>query len=259
MTLRVRAMRFLVFPLSVMLAGCHGSFEPGQAADEWTRTYPLSEGGQLQIDNTNGVVEIEGVAGATVEVRADRTARAATDSAARELLSHISIKEEVTPARISIETGRTGAFSIVSGYEVQYHVRVPMTAAVRVTTTNGRILLTGLSGETTASTTNGGVSGRALAGRFAATSTNGQLDVEMAALGPNGVELRATNGRVLLTVPVDAGADLNASVTNGDISVTGLKFEATDQSARHLSARINGGGTPITLATTNGAIRVAAP
>ena len=46
--------------------------------------------------------------------------------------------------------------------------------------------------------------------------------------------------------------------TNGEISVTGLKFETSDQSRRRLSARINGGGTPIG-ATTNGAIRIGAP
>jgi hypothetical protein len=58
---------------------------------------------------------------------------------------------------------------------------------------------------------------------------------------------------------VDAAADLDASVTNGAISIAGLKFEASDQSRRRLSGRINGGGTPITLATTNGAIRIGAP
>jgi hypothetical protein len=59
-----------------------------------------------------------------------------------------------------------------------------------------------------------------------------------------------------LTLPPDAKADLDASVTNGSISVTGLTFEASDQSRRHVSGRINGGGPPVTISTTNGAIRI---
>jgi DUF4097 and DUF4098 domain-containing protein YvlB len=80
--------------------------------------------------------------------------------------------------------------------------------------------------------------------------------VELAALGADGVDLQTTNGQISLTLPADAKADLDASVTNGAISVTGLKLEALDKSRRHLSARINGGGTPITASTTNGAIRI---
>ena len=257
MTSCVRASGMFILPLALALAACGGPFGfPGRAADEWTRSYPLADGGQLQISNTNGIVEIEGVTGSTVDVRAERVAHAATDSAARDLLSHIVIKEDVTPTRISIESEQTGSFVRSVGYEVHYHVRAPKNAVVRATTTNGRILLTALSGTTTAATTNGGVRAEALAGGITATSTNGTVDVELTSLGANQIDLRTTNGEVSLTLPADAKADLDASVTNGAISVTGLKFEASDQSRRHLSARINGGGTPVTVSTTNGAIRI---
>jgi Putative adhesin len=258
MTSCVRAGGMFILPLALALAACDGPFDfPGRAADEWTRSYSLADGGQLQISNTNGLVEVEGVTGSTVEVRAERVAHATTDSAARGLLSHIVIKEDVTPTRISIESERTGSSFLMSlGYEVHYHVRAPKNAVVRATTTNGRILLTALSGATTAATTNGGVRAEALTGGIRATSTNGTVDVELTALDANQIDLRTTNGEVSLTLPVDAKADLDASVTNGAISVTGLKFEVSGQSRRHLSARINGGGTPVTVSTTNGAIRI---
>jgi DUF4097 and DUF4098 domain-containing protein YvlB len=257
MTSPVRAIGVLILPLALALAACDGTFElAGRATDEWTRSYPIGEGGQLQISNTNGLVEIEGVPGSTVEVRAERVAHAATDSAARELLSHIVIKEDVTPTRVSIESERITSLFMGVGYEVHYHVRAPRNTVVRATTTNGRIVLTSLSGKTTATTTNGGVSADALTGGITATSTNGRVAVELAALGADEVALRTTNGQVSLTLPVDARADLDASVTNGAISVTGLKFDASDESRRHVSGRINGGGTPITVSTTNGAIRI---
>jgi len=244
-------------PVALTLAACDGAFElAGRATDEWTRSYPLSNGGQLQISNTNGIVEIEGVTGSTVDVRAERVTHATTDAAARDLLSQLTIKEDVTPTRIALESERTGGFLSGVGYEVHYHVRVPKNSVVRATTTNGRILLHALSGTTAAATTNGGISGDALAGGITAQSTNGRVDLELTELGAGEVDLRTTNGQVSLTLPADARADLDASVTNGVIGVTGFRFEASDQSRRHLSGRINGGGTPITVSTTNGAIRI---
>ena len=63
----------------------------GRATDEWTHTYPLKSGGELRINNTNGLIEIEGVEGPTLEVRAERIARGVSDEAARELLPRIVI------------------------------------------------------------------------------------------------------------------------------------------------------------------------
>ncbi len=259
MTSRVRAIGVFVLPLALALTACDGVFDlSGRAADEWTRSYPLADGGQLQIGNTNGIVEIEGVTGSMVDVRAERVAHATTDSVARDLLSHAVIKEDVTPTRISIESERTSGFLMGVGYEVHYHVRVPRNTVVRATTTNGRILLTALSGKTTAVTTNGEIHAEALGGGVTATTTNGSIDVGLTSLGAGEVDIRTTNGAVSLTLPVDAKANVDASVTNGAISVTGLKFEASDESRRHLSGRINGGGTPVTISTTNGAIQIGA-
>jgi hypothetical protein len=256
MSSRVRAFGVFVLPLALALAACDGPFGlSGRAVDEWTRSYSLADGGQLQISNTNGIVEIEGVAGSTVDVRAERVARARTDSAARELLSRMAITEDVTPTRISLDSGRTGGFSS-GGYEVHYHVRTPKNTVVRATTTNGMILLTALSGHTTAATTNGEVRAEALAGGIRAKTTNGRVDVGLTALGAGDVDLQTTNGAIVLTLPLESKADLDASVTNGAISVTGLTVDASEQSRRHLSARINGGGTPIRVSTTNGAIRI---
>jgi hypothetical protein len=254
---RVRAITALVLPLAVVFSACDGSFElAGRAVDEWTRSYPLADGGQLQIANTNGTVEIEGVSGSTVDVRAERVAHAATDAAARDLLSRSGIKEDVTASRISLESERTSGFLTNVGYEVHYHVRAPKNAVVRASTTNGLILLTALSGQSTASTTNGSIRAEALAGGITAQSTNGRIEVELTALGADAVGLRTTNGHIYLRLPADAKASLDASVTNGSIGVTGLKVEASDQSRRRLSANINGGGTPVTLSTTNGEIRL---
>ena len=52
----------------------------------------------------------------TVEVRAERSARAVTDEAARELVSKIAINEEVTPDRVAIRTEGVSGLLIDSAF-----------------------------------------------------------------------------------------------------------------------------------------------
>src|SRR5215831_15104496 len=87
----------LVLPMALLLAGCDLGNLSARATEEWTHTYPLTAGGELRIVNTNGRIEIEGVDGATLEIRAERIAKGATESAARELLPRIVIKEDAKP------------------------------------------------------------------------------------------------------------------------------------------------------------------
>src|SRR5213595_407746 len=108
MTSRVHWIVILLVPLAALGAACDlaAGALTGRASDEWTKTYPLTAGGELHVSNTNGLVEIEGVEGSTVDVRVERIARAANDSAARSLLQRVVIKEQATSDRVSVETER---------------------------------------------------------------------------------------------------------------------------------------------------------
>src|SRR3954464_4087755 len=161
-----RRVAVVVLPLALVLGGCDVSLGnlSARATDEWTHTYQLTAGGEVRIVNTNGRIEVEGVDGATVEVRAERIARGATDAAARELLPRIIIKEDATPDRVSVRTERMGGIMIGASFEVRYHVRAPKNAVVTVSNTNGQVTLTGLNGKVTAHTTNGQVRGDTLTG-----------------------------------------------------------------------------------------------
>ena len=256
-----RTAGLLILPLVLVLAGCDASLAhlTARVTDEWTRTYPLSAGGEVRIVNTNGKIEVEGVEGSNVEVRAERIARGASEAAARELLPRIVIKEDIRSDRVSIETERMGGIMIGVGFEVRYHVKAPKNALVNVTNTNGQVMLTALGGNVTAHTTNGGVNGKGLSGGLDARSTNGGVTIDLASLGKETVALHTTNGGVTLTLPETAKADISASCTNGGINVSSLdNLEVTETSRRKLEGRLNGGGTAIDLRTTNGGIRVRA-
>ena len=249
----------LLLALTVVFAGCdmHLANLTGRATDEWTHTYTLTPGGEVRIGNTNGRVDVEGVDGSTVEIRAERIAKAATDVGARELLPRLVIKEDSKPDRVSVETERMSGIMIGAAFEVRYHVRAPKKAVINVSSANGVVALIGLAGRVVAHTTNGGVSGKELSGGVDARSTNGMVNIDLASVGSEKISLSTTNGGVSLALPDGARADVSASCTNGSINVSGLqKFELSEQSRRHVEGRLNGGGTPIELHTTNGGIRV---
>lgn len=244
--------------LALALAGCDMSLGTlaGRATDEWTRTYALTPGGEVRIANTNGRIEVEATDGSSVEVRAERIARAATDEGARELLPRIGIKEEIAPDRISLQTERINGIMIGASYEVRYHVRAPKTAAIDVTNTNGAVVVDGVAGKVTARTTNGSVTTKNLSGAVEARTTNGSVNVDLASIKSAPIALRTTNGSVTLHMPEDARADVRASWTNGGINVADVKIDVSERSRRRFEGRVNGGGAPVELQTTNGGIRI---
>lgn len=251
----------IAIPLAFALAACDMSLGnlSERATDEWTHTYPLSAGGEVHIANTNGRVEIEGVDGSTVEVRAERIAKGSTEAAAKELLPRIVIKEDATPDRVSVETEKMSGIMIGASTEVRFHVKAPRNAVFTITNTNGLITLKDITGRVSAHTTNGGVRGNALSGGVDARTTNGSVTIDLASVGADKIYLGAVNGGVTLGVPETAKADVLATCTNGGVNVSGVKLEISEQSRRRVEGKMNGGGTSIELSTVNGGVRLRTP
>lgn len=251
----------VVLALLLTAGGCVVERPPnrleGTAQDEWTRTYTLPEGAELQITNPGGAVEIQGVDGNAVDVRVERIVHAANNEAAAEIVPRISIKEEVVPDRISIRTEGLGGIIIGVRFETTYRVRAPKTARLRVRGSDS-VSVKGFSGRVVVTGVNAMVTGEDLRGGVEARSVNGDVSITMASLGGDLVDIRATNGNLQLTIPRNANANLNALANRGRVDVTDLKYEPIggDQSQRRVRGRINAGGSPIELNATNGNIVV---
>ncbi len=249
---------------ALVAAGCdvlvqtldHGHMGGAQATRTWTKTYPVSASGvEVVVANVNGRIEVQGSEGRTVEVKAELTARAGSEQAAKELLAQVEIKDEASPTRVRIETRNKKTF-LRQGVQVVYSIRVPKTAKVNVETANGAISVSGIEGGTRAMSSNGSVEGRQLAGAVRASTTNGSIKVELTEVGTEGTELETTNGSIEVRLFDTVRANLLARCMNGGISVDGLSFERTGESNRRkLDGRVNGGGPTLRAETVNGGIR----
>jgi len=229
----------------------------GKAREDWSRTYTLAKGGNLEIVNVNGAIVVNAGTGPQVEVKATRQARAASDEEAQALLKETAITEEVSPDRVSIRTSNgSGPLRGRRSINVEYQVRVPVGMRVNVKTENGGIGLHDVDGNLTASTTNGGIRGTNIAGAVSAHIVNGGIVMEIARVaGP--VQLDAVNGGIRLDVPGSVNANLEAQAVNGGVSTEdGFPITASERSRTRISGRMNAGGTAISLSTVNGGVRI---
>jgi len=99
--------------------------------DQWERSYALEAGGEFELRNTNGTIEVGPSADGKVHVRAERIAKAGSEAAAKELLAKIEIREEVSAGSVRLDT-KSPSSGFMSGHvNVNYQVQVP--PQVRVT------------------------------------------------------------------------------------------------------------------------------
>lgn len=240
----------------------HGGFDfgiaSGKAQDEWTRTYTVAPGGRLELINVNGRITAEASDGAEIELRAERSAKAVSDEAAKELLGRIEMREEAGAERVRVEV-RPPRMSGPAGHEFKWTVRVPRGVSVDLRTVNGGVRLTGLDAEVRARSTNGGVTGVGLmATAVDASVTNGGVEIELARAVTSGAfELEAVNGGVAINLAEGSKADITGRCVNGGISTSGLTLETVgEQTRRRLDAQLNGGGARVSLQTVNGGVRI---
>ncbi len=254
----------LALPILVASAACDiamADFREQESVD-WRKTYELRPGGRVEIGNVNGKIEVTTGEGNTVEVVARKTSKAQSKEAAKETLGRIEIRESATEGNVKIEThvARSGGGLFNhSNWQVHYTVRVPANAELKLSTVNGGVVVTGVTGPINAEATNGGIKAHDVSGTIEASTTNGGVEVDLASVPEGGVKLECTNGGISLRLPSDAKASISARITNGGIDTEGLNLQTRGESTRRrLDGDLNGGGPRVTLEGTNGGISIRA-
>lgn len=256
--------RTWVILLALLAGGCNVqvggdglSIGVGSSArDEWTRTYTLPAGGELDIVNVNGRITATPAEGRQVEVRVEREARGGSEEEAQALMKSVEMREEVTANRVRIEARADVSGFGRRGFSATYTLRIPAGLVVSVKTENGGIRFDNVSGRITATTTNGGIDGHGIVGSINAEVVNGGVDISMAEVTGD-INLTAVNGAIQIQIPADTGASLEATCVNGAINVDdAFSLQASESSRRRVSGTINGGGSRIVTSTVNGGVRI---
>jgi DUF4097 and DUF4098 domain-containing protein YvlB len=227
---------------------------PGFAiTKEFNQSYPLEPGGSFELQNVNGTVTVQGWDRGTVEIHAVKTAKRAESD-----LDLVSIDVDARPSAVSVAT----RYPQNEGVEVtvEYIVKIPHCAHVEhLGTVNGTLRVSGVEALEDLRTVNGNIEVYDGGATVHAHTTNGNVHLEIQHIqDKNGAVAETTNGSVLLAVPADTQADLEALCLNGNFySELPLALQ-TAVRPRETRGKLGHGGVPIHLRTVNGAIRVVA-
>src|SRR6266700_2752452 len=190
---------------------------------DFNQSYPLQPGGTFELQNVNGTVEVN----------------------AR--LDAISVATRY-PQNEGVEVA------------VEYIVHVPHFAHLEhLATVNGTLRVAGVDTVEDLHTVNGNIEVFEAGGSVHAHTTNGNVHLELTRLrekDKNGATAETTNGSLVLAVPSDMQADVEARCLNGNFfSELPVTMEST-QRPREMRGKLGRGGAPIHLRTVNGGIRL---
>jgi hypothetical protein len=228
------------------------SAAPGFAKNkDFHQSYPLEPGGTFELQNVNGPVEVEGWDRNVIEIHAVKIAKENESD-----LDRVSIEVDAKPNDVSVVT----RYPQNEGVEVavEYTIRVPHGARVEhIGTVNGTVKIAGVESVEELRTVNGNIEVYEGGGSVHAHTTNGNVHVELSRFpDEKGMAAETTNGSVLLAVPQDTQADLEARSLNGNFYSELPFLQETASRPREMRGKFGKGGAPIRLNTVNGGIRI---
>jgi len=246
-----------LFLATALIAGTH--------REKFQETYSFEKGSELIVDNTNGSVYVESWDRNEVRIEAEKVVKARSRRQAEEIMERVKIEIEQGRDYLKIRTKypkrRGGFWNSLFGnrasIKVKYRIFVPKEAKIDISTVNGKVGVTDVTGSIRVKTTNGGIEVHGAKGSIKAKTTNGGINVELVEFEED-VEMsfRTTNGSIKVYFPENLRADVEARTTNGSVR-TDFPIEVRGKfSKRRLKGKINGGGGRIVLHTTNGGIRI---
>ena len=263
----IRIIVFVAAALSLMSVTAFGQKDKSQRSlecrDNWhsdtllghceMREQTLPAGGTLSIDaSKNGGVSIKGWDRAEVLVRARVQGAATTQSEAMDLVKQVRI--ETAGGKI-YATGPSNRENY--HWSVSYEIFTPRRSDLSVETYNGGISISDVSGRIDFKGLNGGVVLRRVGGTVRGGTTNGGLVVELDGANWEGetLDVRTTNGGIVMSVPENYSAHLETGTVNGHLSID---FPVTVQGriSRELAVNLGSGGATVRAMTTNGGVKI---
>ena len=258
-----------LLPILLLAAACLYTYKL-----EVPETHPYAAAGITRLDakTQNGAISVTASQDTIITIDVVKHAYGRDKAGAEEAVENVVYGDTVVGDELRVKA------EMPSGsrpYGASFTITTPDSTDLSLATTNGDVSVTNTVGDVTASTTNGSVELDSTAGLASVSTTNGSLNVKVhsgAFYGAttNGaidcdlaglrvteeVGLATTNGKVTLWLPDDVSAVIEATNTNGFITIYDFTVTYETQTEHHLRARIGSGASSITITTTNGDVVV---
>jgi len=249
------------------------------------KIFDISPNGKVVVENVNGKIKVESWDKNQVMVEITKTVKADDQEDADEYFGRVRVEIDNGSDYLEIHThypdeGWRGIWHwLFHGGSINptvaYVMKVPSTVTLDAGSTNGNLEIHSVRGGVNAhstngnvevdsatsgveaSTTNGGLNLQDVGGRVEGSTTNGGIIASISsAPGLQKLTLTTTNGSVKIYCSGDLNADVSAHTTNGSIHTDFPVTVRGDFDRKSFEGKINNGGTPIYLHTTNGSIEI---
>lgn len=247
---------------AMTLAICAASF--ATSADfAWKGT--LAPGQTLEIKGVNGAIRVAETNAHEIDLKAERSGRRDDPNAVRiDVVPHelgvtiCAVYPSRDPGKPNeCKPGDAGRMTVQNNdVIVDFEVLLPRGLHLHAKTVNGAVQVRDISGDVQAHTVNGKIVVSAK-GNVEAHTVNGSIQAAMGDTEWTGTRVFHTvNGGITLDLPASASAEVNAKVTNGDITSDFPLMVRGKIDRRRLNATIGRGGRELKLETVNGSIRI---
>lgn len=258
--------------IGLCLAGC-------VPQEEFIRTVSLSESMQpgtlFTAQTHNGAIKLSGTEIASCDLTVTITARADTQENAQKLAEAVNIR--LQPVNNGLKFIIEKPSPLVNKYVgVAIEGTIPNKADLDLTTHNGAVDLTNITGNTKAVTHNGAVTCRNTSGSSNLTTHNGKItcsdvagDLQLkthngginaayspTAAPPKSIDAVTHNGSILLKPPAGFTGQVDLSTHNGSITTNLPIMIAGEISKNSIKGNIGSGDGKLRLETHNGSISI---
>jgi len=287
-------MMFTALLTSVLMLACVAPSAPFtqrdfKERDEFNQTYQLPAGARVEVSSIRGSVKIMNADTATAEVQIIRTARTRADleyhkieveqtgnslvvrgvQESRERESrNIQVNHQVIlklPRRIDLSVTSVSGSLQVGDVEGQMHVS-SISGSGNIGNVGGKLQVSSVSGSLEVGNVGADARVNSISGNVGLGQVNDSLDVSsvsggvkatLISLSPRGIHIKSVSGSVEIGFMSDVNADFNAENISGQVylNVPNVSRESEEKSTT-VRARIGAGGTPITISSVSGNIRL---
>ena len=257
--------------------------------DEINQTYQLAPGARVEVSSIRGHVQITNSETTTAEVQIIRTARTRADLEYHKIeveqtanglvvrgvqepeerrTRNIQVNHEVIlklPRRIDLSVKSISGPVKAGDVDGEAHVS-SISGSANIGNVGGKLQVSSISGSLDVGNVGGDARVSSISGNLRLGQVNGSLDVTsisgalnttLTSLSPQGIHIRSVSGSVELGFKSDINADFNAQHISGGVylDIPNVVREG-DERSNNVRARIGAGGTPITITSVSGNIRL---
>jgi hypothetical protein len=237
------------------VVGAASQDQQAEVKEEIRKSFELQPGTRVEISGINGNVEVETSDTKTAEVYVVRTAGSRDSLNRRE----ITVEQTTTGLIVKGKQVSHGFWEHLFGTKASENVTIkaPRAIVLAIRGVNGRVTSGDVDGAIEAKGINGKVELGAANDSAEISGINGNISIGLNKLGNVGARVSGVNGNIELRLGNDLNADLTAKGMNGNVrsEISNVTVDK-DEYGSHYSAKIGGGGSPITISGINGNVRL---